>query len=111
MPYMTKYNYRPQIIKLISEGKTNKEIWMAVGCNPKYPTVVRRSLNEMDPEERDRLIAECREGKYDDKPILNQYKDTFYKQKIFILLHDGSQARLPIWLIVLDAMWAHQNDI
>lgn len=59
MAYKTKFNFRPQIIKLIAEGYTNKQIWENVGCNPKYPGVIRRELNELPDDERLALFAKA----------------------------------------------------
>ncbi len=54
----TRNNYRREIIKLIAAGYRNIEIYRRVGCNPKYPGMVRAELRNMEPEECEKLIAE-----------------------------------------------------
>lgn len=68
MRYKTRNHYQEQIIRMIAEGYSNREIWEKVGCNQKYPTVIRRQLNDMDVDERDRLFAEVL-GKQEEKKV------------------------------------------
>lgn len=59
--YKTKFNFRSKIIEMIEEGKSNKEISDLIGCNPKYPCVVRKELKNMTDEEREALVKEIME--------------------------------------------------
>lgn len=55
-----KSKFKMQIICMIEDGYTNKQICDRLGCNQKYPVVLRKSLKVMDPGEKQQLVKRAR---------------------------------------------------
>ena len=79
MRYNTRKDFKRQIIAMIAVGKTNNEIWKAVGCNQKYPGIVRKELREMSEEERRAAIREATGKDPEPEPAQEEQKDSGFR--------------------------------
>lgn len=55
-----KSRFKAQIICMIEKGYNNKQIVNRLGCNAKYPVVIRGQLKKMDPKEKRLLVAQAK---------------------------------------------------
>lgn len=62
--YKSKFKY-PALL-LIEQGYSNKEITVRLGCNSKYPAVMRSKLRKMSEKEQRALFEEARQNRLDE---------------------------------------------
>ena len=67
---------RMKIIRLIEQGKVDREIVKTTGCHESYPKMIRRQLVQMTPEERQQEIEKAMAMKEDPEEKAQAHTET-----------------------------------